>query len=175
MHKRNAQNNKDSFHKKSGGALMLRGSMEICFSFSSFFFPLFQSSVPQPPNDPRAVVAMASDPVGPLPWRKKIFLPSKPRSCGLKIMEGSPSYLPYSLPFQVPPSPPLSSLLPLTLMWVESRKNRQLSRDVLRQEVFLTWRLQKWNLKEQNVPRETAEREFKKATPISGIWTPGIT
>ena len=92
---------------------MLRESMEICFSFSSFFFPCFILQC----LSPQMILEQwwqwqQSDPVGPFTLKEE-NLPLQTKEPWSENNGRSPSYLPYSLPFsQVPPSPPLSSLLP---------------------------------------------------------------
>ena len=110
--------------KKVGGALMLRRSMEICFSFSSFFFPCFNLQC----LSPQMILEQwwqwqQSDPVGPFTLKEE-DLPFQTKELWSENNGRSPSYLPYSLPFsQVPPFPTtFFSPAPWTLMWVESRK-----------------------------------------------------
>ena len=124
--------------KKVGGALMLRESMEICFSFSSFFFPCFILQC----LSPQMILEQwwqwqQSDPVGPFTLKEE-NLPLQTKEPWSENNGRSPSYLPYSLPFsQVPPSPPLSSLLP-PWPWCGWSQGKQAAEpDVLRQEVFL--------------------------------------
>lgn len=160
MHKRNAQNNKDSFHKKSGRGPNAQREHGNLFFFFLVFFPLFQSSVPQPPNDPRAVVAMAA--IRPC---RSLYLEGRrsslpnPRSCGLKIMGGAPATYPTHFPFlQGSPFPTtFFSPAPWTLMWVESRKTGSWA-GCLKAGGLSDLKIAKWNLKEPECTTETAER-----------------
>lgn len=146
---------------------MLRGSIEICFSFSSFFFPCFilQCLSPQMILQQRWQWQQ-SDPVSPFTLKEE-NLPLQTKELWSENNGRSPSYLPYSLPFsQVPPSPPLSSLLPSWPWCGWSQGKQAAEQDVLRQEVFLTWRLQKNGIwRNQNVPQRQQRENLRKQLP----------